>query len=126
MNQQSDILVVDYLGSLGGRRSTIALLEYTASFSEKIEVAGFALAIMRAGYTYHGFVNEIDPAYSYRVYFTCESLMTTERVCGKTLELLEFVRKYNGVYEGWETTYNDQTGVTSAAEVLARMKKLQH
>jgi len=66
------ILVVDYLASLGERRSTIALLEFTAAFSGKIEVAGFALAIMRAGYKFYGFVNETDPAYPYRVYFTRE------------------------------------------------------
>jgi len=49
-----------------------------------------------------------------------------ERVCAKSVEVMQLVDKYAGVYEGWETTYNEQTGVTPASEVLARMKKLHH
>lgn len=122
----SDLLVIDYLTSMGDDLSTVALLEYTASFPRMDDVAAFAIAIMREGYSFEGFVPESNPAYPFRVYFTRESTLSAVEVCATTLALIRHARSHAGIYEGWETTYSEEAGVAPAVEVLARARKLRH
>ena len=94
----SDLLVIDYLTSMGEDSSTVALLEYTASFPRMVDVAAFAIAIMREGYSFEGFVPESNPAYPFKVYFTKESILSAVDVCANSLELLLLASGCSGIY----------------------------